>query len=920
MFVNTAAAAVCAGTALLLGLNRSNWSRAVRVGLGILVFSVGSLTLLEHITGKDFGIDTLLYHQPQVRGAVAPGRMGPPASISYTLLGLAVVFIALNNRARRVVPAFGVAVTAIATLGLTGYAYDADSLYAAARVTGIALQSAMLLMTLGIATVICVPDLEPIRTLLEDSAAGLLTRRALPFMVAVPLFLGWMHIQARRINVVDRGTGAAVLILALVVFFSGLVWWCARAVSEHERKSRAAAARLADKSRSLEVINRTGNILAGELNLEKLVQSVTDAGREISRAAFGAFFYNVKNEKGEAYTLYTISGVPREAFAKFPMPRNTALFAPTFKGEGVVRIDDVLADPRYGKNSPHHGMPEGHLPVRSYLAVPVISRSGEVLGGLFYGHPTPGIFTAEAEKIISAIASQAATAIDNAHLYRAAKAELAARRQAEEAKARLAAIVEFSEDAIYSKDLNDIVQSWNRSAERLFGYSAAEIVGKQLSWVLPPERLEEERRLTERLKSGGSIEHYETVRRRKDGTLIDVSLTISPIRDENGTVIGISKIARDITEQKRVAEALRQSERLFRELADSMPQIVWTTRADGSLDYCNKRWYEFTGFADGEISRDRFQSILHPEDRQRSIDAFADCVRNGTTFQIENRFKDRNTGGYRWFLGRAVPVRDGNGEVIRWFGTSTDIDDHKRAEEKLEKAVLERTASLRDAISQLEEFSYTVSHDLRAPLRGMRVYTDALLEDFNASLPEEAQHYLRRIAYNASRLDRMVQDVLTYSRIARTDFDLERVELDKLVRTIVDHYPGLQSPGAEIVVESLPDVLGHEPSLTQALSNLLNNAVKFVAPGVKPNVRVYAACEGGRVRIFVKDNGIGISPQYHHRLFNMFERLHADAKYEGTGVGLAIVRKAVERMGGSVGMESDGQNGCVFWIQVSAVT
>jgi signal transduction histidine kinase/PAS domain-containing protein len=187
------------------------------------------------------------------------------------------------------------------------------------------------------------------------------------------------------------------------------------------------------ESRKLDVLNRTGAALAAELDVEKIVQIVTDACTEIVDAQFGAFFYNVINDKGESYMLYALSGVPREHFDKFPMPRNTAVFEPTFKGTGVIRSDDILKDPRYGKSEPHYGMPKGHLPVRSYLAVPVISRSGEVIGGLFFGHGQPGKFVDEHEELLIGIAGQAATAIDNARLYQAAGQEVGERRRAEEA-------------------------------------------------------------------------------------------------------------------------------------------------------------------------------------------------------------------------------------------------------------------------------------------------------------------------------------------------------------------------------------------------------------------------------------------------------------------------------------------------------
>ena len=196
---------------------------------------------------------------------------------------------------------------------------------------------------------------------------------------------------------------------------------------------KATEETLREQADALRTLNEVGQIISAELDLHNTVQAVTNAATELIGARFGSFFYNVLNEDGASYLLYTIAGVPRQAFEHFPMPRSTDLFGPTFRGEGVVRIEDVKKDPRYGKNSPYYGMPEGHLPVTSYLAVPVISRSGEVLGGLFFGHPEPGMFTERDEMTVFGLASQAAIAMDNARLYEAAKK---ARTEAEHAAAQ----------------------------------------------------------------------------------------------------------------------------------------------------------------------------------------------------------------------------------------------------------------------------------------------------------------------------------------------------------------------------------------------------------------------------------------------------------------------------------------------------
>jgi signal transduction histidine kinase len=237
-----------------------------------------------------------------------------------------------------------------------------------------------------------------------------------------------------------------------------------------------------------------------------------------------------------------------------------------------------------------------------------------------------------------------------------------------------------------------------------------------------------------------------------------------------------------------------------------------------------------------------------------------------------------------------------------------------KANEELEARVQERTASLRLAVEQMEEFSYTVSHDLRAPLRAMTVYSQSLLEDFKQTIPHEAGRLLERISDNALRMDRMIRDVLNYSRLSRSEFPLQNISLDKLVREIVSQYPAMQADRAQITVELLADVRGHEPSLTQAISNLLANAVKFIPSGAVPTVRVWTDLSESEVRLNIQDNGIGIPLDQRARLFQMFERLHTKSSYEGTGVGLAIVRKAVERMGGKVGVSSDGKCGSCFWI------
>jgi PAS domain S-box-containing protein len=493
--------------------------------------------------------------------------------------------------------------------------------------------------------------------------------------------------------------------------------------------------------------------------------------------------------------------------------------------------------------------------------------------------------------------------------------DITERKLAEEARGRLAAIVQWSDDAIVSKDLDGIITSWNSSAERIFGYSAQEAIGQPVTMLIPADRRDEERGILERIRRGESVDHYETVRCRKDGTLLDISLTISPIADSQGRIVGASKIARDISAQIQARLAISESEARFRQLADSMPQIVWAARPDGCVDYYNERWYEYTGFPRDQFGQSGWERILHPADAQRCIETYFRCVREGKPYQIEYRFKDRETGGYRWFMGRALPIRNDAGEIVRWFGTCTDIDDQKRAEERLEAVVQQRTAKLQEALGELEAFSYSVAHDLRAPLRAMEGYASELLNE--SSLSVTGQMYLQRIQRAAARLDRLTQEVLSYSRVSREEAKLGRLDLDRLAHEVVEQYPELSALRQNIEIRSpLLPVWGHEALLTQALANLLVNACKFVAPGVAPKVVLQTVADKDNVRIWVEDDGIGIAPEHRDWLFKIFGRIHPEHKYPGTGIGLAIVKKAAERMGGTVGFESEPGQGSRFWVQL----
>jgi signal transduction histidine kinase len=243
-----------------------------------------------------------------------------------------------------------------------------------------------------------------------------------------------------------------------------------------------------------------------------------------------------------------------------------------------------------------------------------------------------------------------------------------------------------------------------------------------------------------------------------------------------------------------------------------------------------------------------------------------------------------------------------------------ELLEHAQA---LEAKVAERTASLREAIAQMEEFSYSVSHDLRAPLRAMNAYAQALADDYSDRLDATAKGYLDRIQRSSRRMENLTHDILTYSRVARAEIQLTEVDVETLLRDLLGQYVELRPDVADVEIAApLYRVRAHESSLGQVMANLLTNAAKFVAPGVRPQIRIRSELTGERVRIWIEDNGIGISSAHQAGLFRVFERAPTPHAYEGTGIGLAIVRKAVDKMNGQCGVESDGQRGSRFWIEL----
>ncbi|HTV62340.1 MAG TPA: PAS domain S-box protein [Verrucomicrobiae bacterium] len=497
-------------------------------------------------------------------------------------------------------------------------------------------------------------------------------------------------------------------------------------------------------------------------------------------------------------------------------------------------------------------------------------------------------------------------------------------RKAQRASARLAAIVEHSGDAIFTKTLAGVIQTWNASAERLFGYRADEIIGKPITVLLPPDRLSEEGHILDRLGQGHPIERLETIRLAKDGRHIPVAVSVSPLKDADGEIIGASKIIQDISELVTAREALIREKELLATTLASIGDAVIVTDATGRVTFLNGEAEQLTGWksadAGGRALPEVFK-IINEDTRNSAENPVDKVLRLGMVVGLANHTLLVARDGREIPIDdSAAPIRQAGGPIFGVVLVFRDFTEQREAQRVLQRSkaeleglVAERTAKLQEMIGELQHISYAMVHDMRAPLRAMNAFVE-LMDDSQVT-PEQRHDYSRRIRLAANRLDILIQHALRYTKFAHQDITLEPVNLSTLVRGIIETYPDLQAEKADVRVESeLPMVVGSEALLTQCFANLLGNAVKFVAPGVRPEVRVHTERRDGMARIWVRDNGIGIPEYAHRRLFKMFQRLNEG--YEGTGIGLAIVRKVVERMNGNVGVESEAGRGAIFWVEL----
>ncbi len=525
------------------------------------------------------------------------------------------------------------------------------------------------------------------------------------------------------------------------------------------------------------------------------------------------------------------------------------------------------------------------------------------------GHEFPVEFTISAVKIGGTFAF-------NAFLH-----DITERKQAEETLRRLADVVQASHDAIVATGPQGEITAWNAGAAELYGYQEEEVLGRKLDLVMPPERAAADARLLNQALAGRRLEDHETDHRRKDGSLVPVSLTVSPMRDARRAIAGASVIVRDRTERKRAEEAMREVQEAFRRAFEDAPigmALLGVSAAERArLLQVNHSLSEITGYAPRELEAMTLEQVTHPDDLDTEQPLLERLLSGEIpNYQLEKRFV-RGDGRTVWVMYNASTVHDSAGRLLYGIAQVQDITRRKNSEDRLASvaAELERRATeLERSNSDLQEFAYVASHDLSEPLRMVSSYVQLLARRYGGQLDSDADEFIEFAVDGVNRMQRLIDDLLAYSRAGTQEYRIGPVDCEALVRdTLAGMQTTVAESGASVIVSDLPTVRGDEGQLRQLFQNLIGNGIKFRDED-PPRVEVSAEREDAEAawRFSVADNGIGIDPRHADRIFTVFKRLHTREKYAGSGVGLSICKRIVERHQGRIWVEQSELGGSRF--------
>ncbi|WP_347566434.1 PAS domain S-box protein [Scytonema sp. UIC 10036] len=868
MKANTAIAFLLAGVSLwfsVLREQRRKHSFVARL-TAIAVLLIGLLTLCQYILGWNLRIDELLFNDsPDTTDTSHPGRMGANTALNFVLVGGALWLLEQRtNRSDCLAQGLSIVVGLISLQTIVGYIYGVRNFYRlGVYTTSMALHTALTFEVLCVGVLYSRPNTGFMRTITSELNGGAIARLWIPTILILPPIVGWFIIVGQTAKQYDAAFGISLLVVLLDTIFLGLIWQNAKFLNKLDGTRQKAEKALRESEESYRLLVE---------NVPQLVWTSQSDG-----------FIDYFNQRWLDYTglqLHQTLG---------------------WDWQQVVHPDD-LPD---ALESWTTGLRAGNRVETQYRLLR--------FDGVYRWHVVQALPLRDSNGTVTKWFGTC-TDIDDRK-----RAEVALRQS----ESRLRFFVESDLIGIISSDMHGHLKEVNDAFLSIIGYTRKDFLVERLEWkdLTPPEFLPLDEAALADAKVKGSSSPYEKAYIRKDGTRVPVLVGCTIVGEQQQEVISF---VLDISELKRTQAALVESEKRFRHVTDTAPMMVWMSGTDKVCNYFNKPWLDFTGRTmEMEIGNGWTEGI-HPEDLQYCLETYVSAFDARLTFQMEYRLR-RFDGQYRWLFDIGVPRFTSEGEFLGYIGSCIDIEDRKQAEaqmrqinETLEERVKQRTAQLESANRELESFSYSVSHDLRAPLRHITGFVDLLQKRLTkTSLDETSQRYLDIITEATKQAGKLIDDLLTFSRVGRSEMRYTNVDMNLLLREVQrDLLPETKNRKISWQIESLPQVYGDSSMLRLVLRNLLENAIKYSKTRSLAEITVGCISEEQEVVFFVRDNGIGFDMRYAHKLFGVFQRLHSDPQFEGTGVGLANVQRIVHRHGGRVWAESEIDKVTTFYFSL----
>ena len=501
--------------------------------------------------------------------------------------------------------------------------------------------------------------------------------------------------------------------------------------------------------------------------------------------------------------------------------------------------------------------------------------------------------------------------LDMAQVRReAAERETQFLREVKSINERLQAALLASNTGTFHWDIRTDAVTWDQNLDRLFGLQPGAVRSlEQFVARVHPDDREAVTAAVERSALEGADFHVEFRAILPDGSVRWILDKGKTYFDEQHAPTHMAGACIDITERKQAEQALRQSQLRLNTLAETVPEILFTNRSDGTCDYVSKRFYDYTGMRDGSAEGSGWMVAIHPDDLYRASARWNGCVNAGRTYEDEYRLRRRD-GMYRWFRAHAIPLRL-DAKIVEWFGVSTDVHDLKETQEQLER----RTHDLEISNQELQRFAYVLSHDLQSPLRTIAAMTQLLARQYAGALDADADELIAFVLDGVRRMSQLITDLLDYARLS-DERPAAPMDSAALVNwAIMNLQAQIEESGAVVTIEEPLPRVSADDQLARVFQNLIGNAIKYKGEQ-HPQIHISARQNGDAAIFAVRDNGIGFEMKYADRIFGVFQRLHGEHQYEGTGIGLAICKRLIERYGGQLWVESEPDKGSTFYFSI----